>query len=125
MEIKNTHRRDLELILIGAALTKGDRQRVLSVFEDFSFSKEGGLNPMLAAIRKGDAEGVSNWLGERGATMANGKDAIQTVIDTVHDDNKIAMVKSICRGLSFAGSLSQLGSLKERLAMALNELEKL
>lgn len=121
VENKNSYRRDLELILIGAALTKGDRERVLSVFADFSFSKEN--DTMLRAIRAGDASVVAAWLNGLGATLSKGKDAIQAIIDAVDEQNKMERVRSICKSLRPAHNLKEVADLKQRLTDALSALE--
>lgn len=129
MKQPDNHRRDLELILLGVVLVKqdgqrsADGQRVLDSLPHGSYSKE--LEPLFDAVRNANPYKMTVWLEERQAAIEKGKDAVQAVIDSIHQRNETEAICSIARTLSLLPRSQDKEQMKEVLRNALERLEKL
>jgi hypothetical protein len=122
MSESNT-RRDIELILLGIALGKAERPRVLAAIGDGVLSKEF-VGP-LKSLRTGDPYELTQWLVTREITLEKGKDVIQAIIDKIVDWNERERLQRICKSLTVSSKVEHTSELKERMIKALKELESM
>ena len=121
--LKDSYRAELELVLLGVAIAKASRQRVIDAFPTGTFSKTH--DQILGSIRSDDPNALLSWLSVRSAKPEKGEDVIQSIIHTIDRDNRHQKVKSICRSLDYASRISSVDELKDRLERALKELESI
>lgn len=117
------HRRDIELLLLGIAISKPERSRVLEAIGDGVLSKE--FTGALQSLRTGDPYELMQWLVVREITLEKGKDVIQAVIDKIVDWNERERLQRICKGLTVASKIEHTSELKQRMIEALKELESM
>lgn len=115
------HRRDLELVLVGVALTKGDRQRVLAALPAGAFGRETG--ELLESIRSDNPAAIRNWLDVRGAVLEKGRTAIDAAIHAVLERNKRERLCEIIQGLQYAAKGHTTEELQRQVRESLKELE--
>lgn len=116
-------RRDIELLLLGIAISKSDRPRVLQAIGDGVLSKE--FAGALQSLRTGDPHELTQWLVKREVRLEKGKDVIQAVIDKIVDWNERERLQRICKGLTAASKIEDTSELKQRMVEALKELEEM
>lgn len=119
----DSHRRDLELLLLGVCITKGDRQRVLDALPPEQMSKEVGA--LCRSIQNQEPGDLNAWLEERSAHREKGQDLIQSLINAIDTANRREAVANVCRSLEFAAKIESVDELKARLSRALAHLEAL
>lgn len=120
-ERKRTIRRDLELILLGVAIGKAERTRVLTAIGDGVLSRE--FAGPLKSLRTGDPHELMQWLGSHEITLEKGKDVIQAVIDKILAWNERERLQQICKQLTAASNMEHTEDMKQRMIEALRELE--
>ena len=96
--IKDEFQRDLGLLLIGYALCKADRQRILDSVPPGLLIKE--IDDLLRSIRSNKPAVISDWCTARGATIEKGKDCIQAVIDALQGERRHQQVKAVLARLN-------------------------
>lgn len=113
----NDHLRDIALVLLGAAMVKESRQRVLDSLPSGSLIRE--VDVLMDALRAGDYPKVKDWFDHRGAVIESGKDAIGACIDAVLAECERQKVDQVIKELEFytRASLVQ----KKQLAAKLRE----
>ena len=116
-------RRDIELLLLGIAIGKSERPRVLQAIGDGVLSQE--FTGPLKSLRTGDPHDLTQWLVEHEVTLEKGKDVVQAVIDKVADWNERERLQNICKGLTAASKLEHTADLKQRMINVLKELESM
>lgn len=112
---------ELSLILLGVALTKTDRDRVVSTCTPGTLHES--VDPLIDAIGKNKRKPVVDWLQARGVTVPKGKDAIQSCIDAVVEDANERKAREMLSKLNFALHVEQVPELKARLRACLEALE--
>lgn len=115
-------RRDIELILLGIAIAKSERERVL-VLPDEAFTKE--LVPLINSVRKGKPAEFFKWLRERGLSPEKGVEVIDLLVRHVSDLNHRERIKTILGALSISAKIEELGDLKQRARTALLQIEEM
>lgn len=115
-------RRDIELILLGIAIARSERDRVL-VLPDEAFSKE--LIPLISSVRKGKPTDFFKWLRERGLTPEKGIEVIDLLIQHVSDLNHRERIQNILRALNYSSSIEAVSDLKTRARNALLQIEEM
>lgn len=123
MSINEKSRRDLELILLGLALSESGRAKVLSALSHGDWTRE--INPLIGSIRDKSPKDLAQWLDSRGVKPEKGQEFVEAIMDTVSRDNAHQNVQRICRGLSNASRVGDITTLKNHLTNALQELENL
>ena len=115
-------RRDIELILLGIAIAKSERERVL-VLPDEAFSKE--LVPLINSVRKGKPGEFFKWLSARGLAPEKGIEVIDLLVRHVSDLNHRERIQNILRTLNYSSSIEAVDDLKTRVRNALLQIEEL
>lgn len=113
--------RDLSFILVGAALAKDTRSRVLAAIGPGMLDKDA--DSILSAIRDNDVQRVVTWMDARGASIEKGKDAIQAVIDAIVDATRSEKVRCILSTMRSTATVSDVAVIKEVLQDCLAKLE--
>lgn len=117
-------RRDLELILLGAAIGKGDaRQRVLDGLPPGFATAEIGL--LLNAVREQNPIPIGNWLGERKCKCEKGKDFVQVILERLVESNQMERLREIVRELEFAVKLETSAEIKARVLSKLQQISEM
>lgn len=109
--------RDVALVLLGAAMVKESRQRVLESLPSGALVRE--IDALLDAMRGGDYGTVKSWFESRGAVIENGKDAIAACIDAVMAECERQRVAQVVKELTFYTRASLVD--KSQLAAKLRE----
>jgi len=119
--IKDEFQRDLGLLLVGYALCKADRQRILDSVPPGLLIKE--MDDLLRAIRSNKPEAVSDWCEVRGARLEKGKDCIQAVIDALQGERRQQQVKAVLARLNTEIKLLDPVSLSAKLRELADQLD--
>lgn len=112
------HKVDLSLVLIGVALAKSERARVVAIADDV----DGNAGDALRAIRDNDCAVFTQWLRNAGVTLEKGKDAIQSIVDTVSNDGKVRKARHVAAKVEMVATQSDIDVLRDVLRDALAEL---
>lgn len=116
------HRRDLELLLLGAALASAERDRILTMLPAGSLARD--VDPLLNALRpNSDPEPLRAWLDTRGVVREKGKQTLDCIVDVIESDNHRAQLKAISRELRSAEQIGDIRILREKLTKYLEMLE--
>ena len=107
-------------MLIGAALVKSERDKILAAIPRTAFSKE--TEKVMEAIRSQQAQTVIQFLGDRGCVFEKGKEMIQVMIDRIVEENEKQRIKSIVGKLEFAVKCETVQEFKERVTSILREI---
>lgn len=121
--IKDEFLRDLGLILVGHALSKTDRQRVLDSVPPGLLLRE--TDDLLNAIRNNSVEVLTVWCEARGAKIERGKDVIQAIIDALLAEKRRQAVKRILAQLNTSTKILHPGTLAAKLRECADELDGL
>lgn len=121
--IKDDYLRDLGLVLIGYALSKSDRQRILDSVPPGLLIKE--MDDLLRSIRSNKPTVLSDWCETRGAILEKGKDCIQAIIDALQGEQRRQRVKSVLQRLGTDAKLLDPVSLAAKLRECAEELDGL
>lgn len=123
--IKDEYLRDLGLILVGAALTKtkAERQRILDSVPQLLLVHE--VDRILQSIRTNDPTHLSEWLANRSAKIEKGKDAIQAVIDAIHQERRRQKVREVLCQLNNASKMLDPPTLASKLRECAEQLDGL
>jgi hypothetical protein len=114
-------RRDLELILLGAAIGKGEaRQRILDGLPPGFATAE--IGKLLNAVREQNPIPIGNWLSERKCKCEKGKDFIQVILDRLIESNQKERIKEIIRELEIAAKLETVEEMKARVVSKLQQI---
>jgi hypothetical protein len=118
------HLRDIALVLLGAAMVKDSRQRVLDSLPSGSLVRE--VDILFDCLRKGDYLRVKEWFSNRGAVIENGKDAIDACIDAILEVCERAKIDQVIKELEFysRSSLVEKQSLVAKLRECAERLER-
>lgn len=118
------HLRELALILLGAALVKESRQRVIDSIPSGSLVRD--VDKLLDSLRNNDYPVVKDWLASRGAVIENGKDGIQACIDAILGECERQRVMQIVKELEFytRASLVERSKLAAKLRDCAERLEQ-
>jgi len=116
--------RDVALVLLGAAMVKESRQRVLDSLPSGSLVRE--IDVLLDSLRAGDYPKVKDWFAARDAIIESGKDAIGACIDAILAECERQKVAEVVKELEFytRASLVQKKQLAEKLRECAERLEK-
>lgn len=118
-QIKDNLRRDLELILVGAALAPESRQSILALIPDSFLSKEG--DQLIRAMREGNDPGaLLTWLQDRGAGPTRGGTAIDAVHARIVLENAKQSLKRIALNVQ---NTAKLGTVKQLVGALEKSLE--
>jgi len=117
---QRSSQRDLQLVLLGVAFTKGDRQRVLDAITPEHCCAE--IGKLMAAIKASDIVPIRQWLEDHDTPIADGNDVIQSLIDSVHRYCKRASMKNLAFELNMA-RIEDTPELIERLRNMADDLE--
>lgn len=117
------NRRDIELLLLGVAIGKSDRSRVLEAIGDGVLSSE--FTGPLRSLRTGDPHELTQWLIKHEISLEKGRDVIQAIIDKIVDWNQRERLQQICKGLTAASKMEHTSDLKDRMIAVLKELESM
>lgn len=117
---KNT-RRDLELILVGVALAKSERDRVLSLG---AAAFTGECSELMDAIARNNPHPVMGWLKERGVVPEKGRDVIDMLIHRIADMNERERLKALFQRLSMCHANETVEQMKARAAALLRTIEQ-
>jgi len=114
-------RRDLELILLGAAIGKGDaRQRILDGLPSgFATAEIGSL---IDAVRAQNPMPIGKWLTDRNCKCEKGKDFIQAILDRLIESNQREKIKAIVTEIQFALKLESVEEIKARIVSKLQQI---
>ena len=124
--LNDKHRRDLELILLGVAISKpgeNSRAKVLDELPQGSFTKE--IEPLINAVRSNKPEEIASWFAEREIIPEKGECFIGALTKGVDNDNRSKTITDVCRSLGFASRLESAEELIDRLKRAVKQLESL
>ncbi len=114
--ICDKHRRDLELLLIGAALAPESRETTLALVSSGFLSREA--DALLSAMREGNStEPLLEWLRERGAGPTRGGTAIDAIYARLTLENAKVSLNRIAieiQNTAKLGTVSQLVQALER-----------
>jgi|GEM_PF-6410988 len=118
------HLRDVALILLGAAMVKESRQRVLDSLPSGSLVRE--VDVLLDSLRTGAYPKVKDWFASRGAIIESGKDGIGACIDAILAECERQKVDAVIKELEFytRASLVQRKQLVEKLRECAERLDK-
>jgi hypothetical protein len=118
------HLRDIALILLGAAMVKESRQRVLDSLPSGSLVRE--VDVLLDSLRTGNYPKVKDWFAVRGAIIENGKDGIGACIDAILAECERQKVEIVIKELEFytRASLVQKKQLADKLRECAERLER-
>jgi hypothetical protein len=112
-------RRDIELVLLGIAITKSERERVM-ILPDEAFSKE--FVPLISSIRKGKPADLFTWLRARGLSPEKGTEVIDLLVRHVSDMNDRERIKMILGALDVSTRIETVSELKARVRNALSQI---
>lgn len=117
--IPDKHRRDLELLLIGAALAAESRDTTLTLVPDGFLSKEG--DKLMYSMREGNPTGpLLDWLKERGAGPTRGGSATDAIIGRLTLENAKVSLNRIAVNIN---NTAKLGTVKQLVAALERSLE--
>lgn len=114
--------RDLGLVLLGAALVKSERQRVLDSVAVGALSRE--LEDLIDGFRTKRLDRVRHWLLARGVDVAKTGDAIAAVADVVNGEAKVRRLRASLAEVPLAAQIEDRSALVERLKKLLEDLER-
>lgn len=113
-------RRDLELILFGAALGQHSRERILTALP--SGTIDGDIGVLLDSIREQDAEPIMTWLEDRKCKWDKGQDCVQVILDCLVESKKRRLIIDVLKGLTFLARTSPLEETKARASKLLKQI---
>ena len=118
------HRRELELILAGAALAQGSANNIVtSTLQRGALEKD--VDDFIEGIRRSDAEVVIRFLEARGAVIEKGKHALNAIIDEILKQNAEEAIRRVCRQFQRRGSVEELPAIIKQLKGMVEELEEI
>ena len=92
-------KRDLELVLLGAALVKGaSRERVMELMPRDSMF--GEIGRIINAIRDLDSVPIKEWMAQQGCGWEQGDDFILSIASAITEYNQRTMLSMILSSLS-------------------------
>ena len=121
--IKDEFQRDLGLLLVGYALCKADRQRILDSVPPGLLIKE--MDDLLRSIRSNKPAVISDWCAARGAKLEKGKDCVQAVIDALQGERRHQQVKAVLARLATSTQLLDPVSLAAKMRELADQLDGL
>lgn len=121
--ISDDHQRDLGLLLVGFALSRSERDRVLDSVPPGLLREE--CDQLLQSIRMNDPTGLTGWCKARGATLEKGKDVIQAVIDALDQERRRQVVRGVVARLQTSVKLLDAQQLSKKLRECADELDGL
>jgi len=113
-------RRDLELILLGAALGKGNRKEILEALPKGGMIDE--FCPLLEAIRDGKPEALRKWLLARGVTPSG--NLLKAILGRVVEWNERIRLVALCEELGHAAKVFDAAGLREKMLEMLRKVEE-
>jgi len=114
-------RRDLELILLGAAIGKGEaRQRILDGLPTGFATAE--IGELIDAVRAQNAIPIGKWLTDRKCKCEKGKDFIQVILDRLVESNQREKISAIVTEIQFALKLESVDEIKARIVSKLQQI---
>jgi len=116
--MKDTHLHELSLILLGVALTKTDRQRIVDALPAGSLGNE--VDDLIDDVRRKRSASLSCWMAQRGVQV--GKDVIDGILAAVTRERGEREIRAIVSELNYS-RLEDVSALKQRLADCLARLE--
>lgn len=122
--LKTEHRRELELVLLGIALSKADRDKTLSLIAPGDLSK--GVEPLINSLRKGcDTSPLTQWLAERLVVIEKNQPPLNCIYNAIDRDNRHAAVKNLAGELNHAIKICDPENLRDRMTEILARLTEL
>ena len=115
-------RRDIELVLLGVALAKSERDRVL-VLAPGSFTRE--VEPLIDAIRTQKPKVLAEWLADRGVVLEKGRDFVYATVARVSDLNVRDRLNQIGTQLAHSRGCETTEQMLVRFKNALKQIEDL
>jgi hypothetical protein len=114
-------KRDLELILLGAVLAKGEARKL--IFDSApTGSIDSEIGALIDSVREQDAQPISSWLESHQCEWDKGQCFIQTIANRLLEDKQRRLMIDVLKGLTF---LAQTAPLDETKAKTVSLLEKI
>lgn len=112
--------RDLSLILLGVALARSERSRVMVLTDNETVPED--VRAVLVAIRDKDVASLRRFMSQLGITIASGQDVIQAMIDKFVDDAKLQAARETVSLVRMAATQSDVDVLRSVLKDCLSKM---